>query len=236
MDAKKPQQETQKETQVSGRKIKDVLYAQVARIGKAVCSPKRLELIELLAQGEKPVERLAAEAEISVKLASAHLKELRQAHLVESRKEGKNVYYRLTGEAVADFWVAIRSLAEDRLLELRAALAKLSEHMHELTPLSRDELLFQARRGEVVVLDVRPDSEFAAGHLPYAQSMPLADLQRRLAELPHDKPVVAYCRGPFCLMAVEAVELLRKEGFQAIRLEDGVAEWRAHGLPVASES
>ncbi|NTV95451.1 MAG: metalloregulator ArsR/SmtB family transcription factor [Thiobacillus sp.] len=217
---------------MSGRQIKDVLYAQVARIGKAVSSPKRLELIELLAQGEKPVERLAAEAGISLKLASAHLKELRQAHLVESRKEGKNVHYRLTGEAVADFWVALRSLAEDRLLELRAALAKLSEHANELTPMSREEILELARRGEVVVLDVRPETEYAAGHLPYAQSMPVSEVQKRLAELPRDKPVVAYCRGPFCLMAKEAVELLNKEGYQAIRLEDGVAEWRAHGLPV----
>lgn len=214
------------------RQVKNLLYAQVARIGKAVSSPKRLELIELLCQGEKPVERLATEAAISLKLASAHLKELRQAHLVEARKEGKNVYYRLTGEAVADFWVAIRSLAEDRLLELRAALAKLAEHVHEMTPMNREELLAQAKRGEVMVLDVRPEAEFQSGHLPYAQSMPLEELRKRLAGLPRDKPVVAYCRGPFCLMAVEAVELLRKEGFTAIRLEDGVAEWRAYGLPV----
>jgi rhodanese-related sulfurtransferase/predicted transcriptional regulator len=216
----------------TGRQVKNLLYAQVARIGKAVCSPKRLELIELLCQGEKPVERLAAEASISLKLASAHLKELRQAHLVETRKEGKNVYYRLTSEAVADFWVAIRALAEDRLLELRAALAKLSEHAHELTPMSREDLLAQAERGELMVLDVRPETEFQVSHLPYAQSMPLDELHKRLADLPRDKPVVAYCRGPFCLMAVEAVELLRREGFQAIRLEDGVAEWRAQGLPV----
>lgn len=215
-----------------GRQVKDVLYTQVARIGKAVSSPKRLELIELLCQGEKPVERLATEAAISLKLASAHLKELRQAHLVETRKEGKYVYYRLTSEAVADFWVGIRSLAEDRLLELRAALDKLAEHVHELTPMSREDLLSQAERGEVMVLDVRPAAEFQAGHLPYAQSMPLEELHKRLAELPQDKPVVAYCRGPFCLMAAEAVELLRKEGYSAIRLEDGVAEWRAYGLPV----
>ena len=216
----------------TGRQVKNVLYAQVARIGKAVCSPKRLELIELLAQGEKPVERLAAEAEVSVKLASAHLKELRLAHLVQTRKEGKNVYYRLTSHDVADFWVAIRSLAEDRLLELRAALAKLSEHAHELTPMSREELLARAKDGEVMVLDVRPETEYTTGHLPYAQSMPLDELKKRLAELPRDKPVVAYCRGPFCLMAVEAVEFLNNQGFQAIRFEDGVAEWRAHGLPV----
>lgn len=209
-----------------------MLYAQVARIGKAVCSPKRLELIELLCQGEKPVERLASEAGISLKLASAHLKELRLAHLVETRKEGKNVYYRLTSEMVADFWVAIRSLAEDRLLELRASLASLSEHANELTPMSRKELLARAKKGEVMVLDVRPETEYVAGHLPYAQSMPLDELKKRLKELPQDKPVVAYCRGPFCLMAVEAVALLNKKGFQAIRLEDGVAEWRAHGLPV----
>ncbi len=216
------------------RQVKDALYAQVTRIGKAVCSPKRLELIELLCLGEKPVEQLAGEAGISMKLASAHLKELRQAHLVEARRDGKHVYYRLASETVADFWVAIRSLAEERLLELRAALSRLTEHAHELTPMNRRELLAQARQGEVVVLDVRPDNEFAAGHLPYALSLPLEELRQRLAELPRDKPVVAYCRGPFCLMAVEAVEVLRREGFQAMRLEDGVAEWRAHGLPVAS--
>jgi rhodanese-related sulfurtransferase/DNA-binding HxlR family transcriptional regulator len=217
---------------MSERQVKDVLYAQVARIGKAVCSPKRLELIDLLAQGEKSVEQLASEAEISQKLASAHLRELRLANLVEARREGKNVYYRLSGKTVADFWVALRSLAEDRLLELRAALSELSESIHELTPMSREEILELARRGEVVVLDVRPETEFAAGHLPYAHSMPLSQVQKRLAELPRDRPVVAYCRGPFCLMAKEAAELLNKEGFRALRLEDGVAEWRARGLPV----
>jgi rhodanese-related sulfurtransferase/predicted transcriptional regulator len=216
----------------SGRQVKDVLYAQVARIGKAVCSPKRLELIELLCQGEKPVERLAAEAGISLKLASAHLKELRLAHLVEARRDGKNVFYRLTSEAVADFWVAIRALAEDRLVELRVALTKLSEHKDELKPMSREELLTRARAGDLMVLDVRPSSEYTTGHLPYAQSMPLDELKKRLADLPRDKPVVAYCRGPFCLMAQEAVELLKQEGIAAIRLEDGVAEWRAYGLPI----
>ena len=132
---------------MSERQVKDLLYAQVARIGKAVSSPKRLELIELLAQEEKSVEQLASGAEISVKLASAHLKELRMAHLVEARREGKNVYYRLAGDAVADFLVTIRTLAEDRLLELRAALANLAEHLHDLTPMSREEILNLARRG-----------------------------------------------------------------------------------------
>lgn len=217
---------------MSNRQIKDVLYAQVARIGKAVSSPKRLELIELLCQGEKPVERLAEEAGMSVKLTSAHLKELRIAQLVEARRDGKNMFYRLTSHAVADFWVGIRSLAEDRLVELRVELAQLAQYPHELAPVGREELLAQAKRGEVMVLDVRPPSEYATGHLPYAQSMPLDELKKRLGDLPRDKPVVAYCRGPFCLMAVEAVELLQREGFQAIRLEDGIAEWRAQGMPV----
>lgn len=221
---------------MSNRQIKDVLYAQVARIGKAICSPKRLELIEILCQGEKSVEQLANDAEISVKLASAHLKELRIAQLVEARREGKNMVYRLSSTAVADSWVAIRSLAEDRLVELRVALAQLARFPGELSPVGRKELLAQAKRGEVVVLDVRPEAEFAANHLPYALSMPLAELHKHLDELPRDKPVVAYCRGPFCLMAKEAVEVLRGAGIQAMRMEEGVAEWRASGLPVSHET
>jgi rhodanese-related sulfurtransferase len=214
------------------RQVKDVLYAQVARIGKAASSPKRLELIEILCQGEKSVDALAAEAEISVKLASAHLKELRLARLVETRREGKNIFYRLVDSSVADFWVSIRSLAEERLVELRLALAKLAETPEQLTPVTGRELLAQAKRGEVVVIDVRPEAEFETGHLPYAQSMPLPELERRIRELPKRKPVVAYCRGPFCLMAREAVSLLRAAGVRATLLSDGVAEWRARGLPV----
>jgi rhodanese-related sulfurtransferase/DNA-binding transcriptional ArsR family regulator len=219
---------------MSNRQIKDVLYAQVARIGKAISSPKRLELVEILCQGEKTVEQLADYAEISVKLASAHLKELRVAQLVEARREGKNMVYRLTSRAVADFWVAVRSLAEDRLVELRVALAQLAQNPDELAPVGRKELLAQAKRGEVVVLDVRPEAEFAVSHLPFAVSMPLADLHKHLDEIPRDRPVVAYCRGPFCLMAKEAVEVLRGVGIQAVRMEEGVAEWRASGLPIST--
>ena len=217
------------------RQIKDVLYGQVARIGKAVCSPKRLELIEILCQGEKSVDQLATEAEISVKLASAHLKELRLARLVDTRRDGKNVFYRLVDESVADFWVSIRSLAEERLAELRVALARLAETPEQLKPVTSRDLLAQAKRGEVIVIDVRPETEFAAGHLPFARSMPVAEIERRLRELPKRKPVVAYCRGPFCLMATEAVSLLRGAGIRASRLDDGVAEWRARGLPVEVE-
>lgn len=207
------------------RQVKDLLYEQVARIGKATSSPKRLELIELLCQGEKTVDTLAREAAISMKLASAHLRELRSANLVATERRGKNVLYRLAGGEVAGFWVAIRSLAEDRLVELRMALARITDAPRELTPTDRDALIRRARRGEVVVLDVRPAAEYAAAHLPYAQSMPMEELKARLSELPRDRAIVAYCRGPYCLMARDAVALLRQRGFHAEHLAEGVAEW-----------
>lgn len=212
--------------------IKNHLYEQVARIGKAISSPKRLELLELLCQGEKTVELLAAQAEISMKLASAHLKELRQARLVDTRKDGKYVVYRLADRGVADLWVNVRTQAEERLVELQVALSSLMDHGDELERVDRSTILQRARAGDVVVLDVRPPEEYASGHLPYARSLPLDELKERLKELPTEAPVVAYCRGPFCLMAKDAVELLRKKGYRAFHLTDGVAEWRARGLPI----
>lgn len=214
------------------RSVKDHLYEQVARIGKAVANPKRLEFIELLCQGEKSVEMLAAQADISVKLASSHLKALRVARLVETRKDGKYVLYRLASTSVADLWVNLRAEAEERLVELQVALAAIVEHGDTLEGIDREAILRKATAGEVLVLDVRPHEEFATAHLPHARSLPVDELKRRLAELPKDVPVVAYCRGPFCLMAKDAVELLRKKGYRAFHLTDGVAEWRAHGLPI----
>lgn len=211
--------------QTDSRRLKDLLYEQVARIGKAACSPKRLELIELLCQGEKPVDTLAREAGISMKLASAHLRELRAAHLVETERQGKNVIYRIANRAVSDFWVAIRSLAEDRLVELRMALAQIESNPRELAPHDRETLVRLAEKGDVIVIDVRPPAEYEAAHLPFARSVPLDELKSRLADLPAGKTVVAYCRGPYCLMARDAVELLRKKGFDAVRLPEGVAEW-----------
>jgi rhodanese-related sulfurtransferase len=216
------------------RNIKNHLYEQVARIGKAMASPKRLELIELLCQGEKTVEVLAAQAEISVKLASAHLKELRLARLVETRKDGKYVLYRLASHSVANLWVSLRAEAEERLVELQLALAAIVAHGEDIEGLDRDSILRKAQAGEVLVLDVRPQDEYASAHLPHARSLPLDELKKRLAELPKNTPVVAYCRGPFCLMARDAVELLKKKGYRAFHLTDGVAEWRAHGLPIES--
>jgi rhodanese-related sulfurtransferase len=208
-----------------GRKIKDLLYEQVARIGKVFSSPKRLELIELLCQGEKTVETLARDASISVKLTSSHLRELRLAQLVETERQGKNILYRLADKSVADLWVQVHTLAEDRLVDLQSALQKIATRPDDLVANDRESLMKAARKGEVVVLDVRPAEEYLNAHLPFARSIPLEELRKRLAELPKDRSIVAYCRGPYCLMAVDAVALLKQEGFTAIHLRDGVAEW-----------
>ena len=214
------------------REMKNLLYEQVSRVSKALASPKRLELIELLCQCEKSVETLARETDMSVKLASAHLRALRAGRLVETRKDGKYVLYRLADPSVADLWVSLRSVAEERLVDLQMALRSLLEARATLVGVDRKSILRQAQHGEVIVIDVRPEEEFAAGHLPYARSLPLTELKKRLKQLPKDKPVVAYCRGPFCLMAQDAVALLQKQGYRAQQLEDGVAEWRARGLPI----
>jgi rhodanese-related sulfurtransferase len=214
------------------RAVKDLLYTHVARLAGALASPKRLELLELLCQGEKSVETLAGQCDISVKLASAHLRGLRHARLVETRRDGKYVMYRLASSEVADLWVSLREHAEERLVELQVAVTSAMDHSEDLRGVDRKSILARARSGEVVVLDVRPAEEFEAGHLPHAQSIPVTELKKRLAEIPKDVPVVAYCRGPFCFMAHDAVKLLRSRGYHALHLPDGVAEWRARGLPV----
>lgn len=214
------------------RSIKNALYEQVARIGKAVSSPKRLELLELLAQGEKTVEMLASELSVDVKLTSAHLKALKEARLVSSRREGKYVVYCLSGKDVAALWVVLREVAEEHLLELRLALERMMTDPAKLASVRREALLDRARCGEVIVIDVRPLSEYQAAHLPFARSMPLAELELRLAELPTDKEIVAYCRGPFCLMSDEAMTLLASRGYRISKMSDGVSEWRAAGLPL----
>jgi rhodanese-related sulfurtransferase len=215
------------------RTLKDLLYEHVARIGKAVSSPKRLEILELLAQGEKSVDALANELSIDIKLTSAHLKALKAAHLVSARREGKFMVYQLSGTDVAGLWVNLRQVAEEHLLELRMALDTWVAEPSRLTGLGRAELLAQARSGEVVVIDVRPRTEYDVAHLPYARSMPLADITQRLAELPTDKDIVAYCRGPFCLFSDEACQLLTAHGYRVTKLLDGVSEWQAAGLALA---
>jgi len=217
---------------MNNRTLKDLLYEQVARVGKALASPKRLEMLEMLAQGEKSVDALAEAVAVDIKLASAHLKALKEARLVVSRRDGKRVFYRLSGQDVAQLGVTLRQVAEEHLVELRLALQQLVADPAQLTQVGRQALMAQARRGDVVVLDVRPPQEFATAHLPYARSMPLGELAQRLSELPRDVEIVAYCRGPFCLMSDEAVALLQAQGFRARKTSDGVSEWQAAGLPV----
>ena len=221
---------------MESRAIKDQLYAQVARLGAALASPKRLELVELLAQGEKSVEAVARAAGIDVKLASAHLRVLRAAQLVDVRRDGKSRLYRLSGTDVSALWVALRALAAAHLAELQLAMQQLLAAPQQLTAESASSLLDKVRHGDVVLLDVRPRSEFRAAHLPGARSMPLDELEARLRELPRDKAIVAYCRGPFCLMSDAAVELLARHGVRASKRVDGVAEWRAAGLPLEGEA
>lgn len=216
----------------TSRETKNVLYELVARIAKAMASPKRLELLELLCQAPKSVDMLARESDITVNLASAHLKELRANRLVATERQGKNVIYRLASPEIARFWVALRMLAEDRLFELQEAMRERGAPDLAWHGEKRTALLRKARKGEVVVLDVRPRREYDEQHLPFARSLPLAELRARLAELPKDKPIVAYCRGPFCLMSDEAVTLLAKRGFQVSKLADGVSEWLAAGMPL----
>jgi rhodanese-related sulfurtransferase len=214
------------------RRINDLLFEQVARVGKAVASPKRLELLDLLSQGEKVVDALATEASIDIKLASAHLKVLKEARLVETRREGRFINYRLSGDDIVNLLLNLKSVAEKHLVELRVALDQISSAPERLTAETRASLLEKARQGEVIVIDVRPAVEYRAGHLPFARSMPLMEIERRLAELPAGMEIVAYCRGPFCLMSEEAVRLLREKGLTARRITDGVAEWAAEGLPI----
>lgn len=214
------------------RLLKDALYEQVARIGKAVSSPKRLEMLELLAQGEKTVEVLAEELSIDVKLTSAHLRTLKEARLVVPRRDGRYIHYRLAGKDVASLLINLRDVAEEHLVELKLALRQIVDSPLQLNAVSRKALLEQATQGEVIVIDVRPQAEYDAAHLPFARSMPLSELEQRLSELPVDKEIVAYCRGPFCLLSDEAVALLSAHGYRIRKISDGVSEWQAAGLPV----
>ena len=213
-------------------RFKAAIYEQISRIGHATASPGRLELLDLLSQGPRTVEALAAELGHSVANTSHHLQVLRRARLVEAEKTGLYVTYRLADTAVSTFFLVLRRLAESRWAEVEQITRQYLEARGSLESVGRDELLRRVRSGNVVILDVRPREEYRAGHIPGALSVPLSDLKKRLAELPKDREVVAYCRGPYCVMALEAVALLRKRGFRAHRMEEGVADWRARGWRV----
>jgi DNA-binding transcriptional ArsR family regulator/rhodanese-related sulfurtransferase len=215
------------------RDFKDRLYGQLARIGKAVSSPYRLEILELLAQGERTVDSLATELGVSLANASQHLQALRQAALVESRKEGLFVHYRLVDPEVFELSKSIRTVAERRLADFERLVREHFGDRSDAEPIPMHELLKRARSRQVVILDTRPGSEYVAGHIAGAISVPVDDLQRRLTELGKGKEYVAYCRGPYCIYADRAVDILRRNGRRARRLVEGFPEWRSAGLPIA---
>lgn len=209
--------------------FRTAIYEQLARIGKALAHPSRLELVDLLSQGPRTVEVLAQHTGQSLANTSHHLQILRRARLVDAQKAGLYVTYRLADPCVSSFFLELRRLGESRLAEIEQVRRQYFEARGAMESVDGDELLRRVRSGEVTILDVRPAEEYQAGHIPGARSMPLAEIEKRLAELPRHREVVAYCRGPYCVMAIHAVELLRKNGYRAHRMEQGVADWRARG-------
>ncbi|MCP4622132.1 MAG: metalloregulator ArsR/SmtB family transcription factor [bacterium] len=215
------------------RAFKDAIYDQFARIGKAVSSPKRLELLDILCQGPRTVDVLAKETSLTVANASQHLQVLRTARLVDTEKKGLFVIYRLADQAVCEFFHAMRVLAERRLADVEQIKRRFLEGREGMEPVNREALLGLVREGAVTVLDVRPTEEFNAGHIRGAISLPLKELEQHLSDLPRDQEIVAYCRGPYCVLSMQAVEILRAEGFKAVRIEEGIQDFRAMGFPIA---
>lgn len=214
------------------RQQKNELYEQFAKAAQGFSSGRRFELLSLLAQGPRTVEALAQQAEMSLANTSQHLQVLRRSGLVRAEKQGLFVTYRLADKQVGQVILALQGLARERLAEVARLQRKLFSGEQEVEPVNREELLDRARRGVVTVLDVRPKEEYRAGHFPGAVSIPISELEQRLRELPRDREVVAYCRGPYCVYAAEAVSLLRQRGYQSSRVEEGVLEWSAAGLPL----
>lgn len=215
------------------RRSKGALFDEFARLGQALGNGRRLEILDILANGERTVERLASETELSVANASQHLQVLRAAGLVARRRDGTRIYYELSDPVVFELWRNLRTVAAQRQAEVRELADAYLGARHTLEPVTRADLLRRIKqRDDLIVLDVRPAEEYAAGHLPSAISIPLAELRQRLRELPRDRDIVAYCRGPYCAFAHKAVRVLHQAGFKARQLEDGLPEWRAAGLPV----
>jgi rhodanese-related sulfurtransferase len=212
--------------------MKNALYQGIAKVAQALSNGNRLQILEYLAQRERSVDELAAMTGLTVANTSQHLQALRQAALVTSRKEGQRVFYAIAGVDVVQMCALVRGVAQNRLAEVDKLVREFIGHRDEMEAVPAREVLDRAKRGLVLVLDVRPPEEFAAGHVPGAVNIPIKELESRLASLPKRKEIVAYCRGPYCLMSFEAVEKLRSRGLKARRLEDGFPEWKAAGLPV----
>ena len=216
------------------RMFKNQLFEQFARIGKALASGRRLELLELLAQGERTVEELATQSGMSVANTSLHLKALREAQLVDVRRQGLYAHYRLTSDRVFALWQSLRELGDAQLADVQRIVATYLQDRGSLAAIGSEELSRLLKERSVVVLDVRPEEEYRAGHITGARSIPVSELHARLREIPKGKKIVAYCRGPYCVFADEAVELLRSDGRKAVRLESGFPDWKARGLPVSA--
>ena len=221
---------------MSSQSPKQALFAQFAAVAKTLGHAHRLELLEQLAQGERSVEVLAQRTSLSIANASQHLQHMRRAGLVTSRRDGKFVLYRLADDAVLDLLASLRRIAERNVAEVARVVRNYFDARDALEPVSRKELMKRMRGGSVMVLDVRPEDEFALGHLPGAINVPLHALKKRLSDFDRSQEIVAYCRGPYCVLSYEAVAALRAKGFKARRLEDGLPEWRAAGFPVVAQS
>jgi len=217
---------------MSAQNFKSDLFDQFARIGKALSSGKRLEMLEFLAQGERSVEQLANMTGLSVANTSQHLQQLRQVGMVTGRKEGLYVYYRIAGDGIVQLLATLRAVGEENLADVNRLVKLFLDSKDNLEPVPAKELWQRVKQGLVTVLDVRPPEEYAQGHIRGAINVPVTELKKRLGHIPADQEVVAYCRGPYCLLAYEAVQVLRKKGIKARRLEDGYPEWRLRGLPV----
>jgi rhodanese-related sulfurtransferase/DNA-binding transcriptional ArsR family regulator len=218
----------------TNKQLSEAIFEQVARIGKAVSNPKRLEILELLSQAPRTVEALMLAAHLSQANTSQHLQVLRNSRLVEAKRAGTSIWYRLTDETVADFFRTLRVLAVTHLAELDRIVSQYFTGQDVLEPVDQKTLLQRVRKGEVTVIDVRPQEEYQAGHIPGAVSVPIDELEDRLSELPQDREVVAYCRGPYCVWSGQAVQVLQAHGFHARHLTDGVLDWRARGFRVSA--
>ena len=217
---------------MKSREFKDLIFQQLANVATAFSSPKRLEIIDILLQGEKDVETLSKQISASIANTSRHLQILKNSRLVDNRREGVRIYYRIADDRVFNCWKGLQLLAESRVVEIREVLKNFLEERKAMKTISKDELWSRVQSNDVVVIDVRPVEEFINGHIPGAISIPLAELKDRLNEIPNDHEIVAYCRGPYCVLSPEAIKILKDEGYEALRLEESLPEWKSAGLPV----
>lgn len=217
---------------MKSREFKDLIFQQFANIGNAFSSPKRLELIDILIQGEKDVETLSKQISATFANTSRHLQILKNSRLVDSRREGVRIYYSISDERVFSCWKGLQLLAESRVAEMKDVLKEFLEEREAMNAMSKDELWSRIKSEDVIVIDVRPEEEYNSGHIPGAISIPLSELRERLNEIPHDREVVAYCRGPYCVLSPEAIKILHDEGYVASRLEQGLPEWKEAGFLV----